>query len=195
MKRIILVFVFAISVGFSAFGQFDINRLAGGINVGYAVPLGDFKEYAKGGLTYNAVALYKLTDRVGVGVEYSSALTAAFDSNLSGVLGLNLYGLNSFLLKGVYKFTDGTLRPYVGAGVGVASVAEPDVSSNGNTTEGAKRFGLGANAELGVAIKNFVISYSYQLNGKSPKEPVFNSKVADLPVNYHKIAIGYIYNF
>ena len=142
---------------------------------------------------------YRIQDNIGVGVEYGAAITAAIspDSLQTGILGINLFGLNSYLAKGWYQFGDSdVIKPYASVGLGLSRVSEPDVTSGTNTiVEGQKRIGLGANFELGVNIKSFNLSYGFNVSGKAPKEPVFTAGVADLGVNYHRFGLGYIYNF
>lgn len=196
MKKLILSVVMLTFFFTSSQAQFEVEKLFGGANIAFAKPLGDFSDYAKGGFSYNVIAGYQLTENLGIGIEYGSAVTAAIDTTLeTGLFGLNAYGLQSFLAKGWYRFSTGTVRPYVGIGIGGARVSEPDITIGTDIVEGAKRIGFGANVELGLNIKGFNLSYSFNVSGKSPKEPVFNPNVADLSVNYHRFAAGYIYNF
>jgi len=202
MKKLIVSILMLTFFFTSSNAQFDIDKLFGGANLAYAKPVGEFSDYAKGGFSYNVLAGYQLTEKIGVGLEYGNAVTAALDTTLqSGLLGVNLYGLQSFLAKGWYRFTTGTVRPYVGLGIGGAQISEPDftftdaATNEEVTVEGASRVGLGANIELGINIKGFNLSYSYNISGKGPKEPVFNENIKDLNLNYHRFAAGYIYNF
>lgn len=201
MKKLILS-TFLLTLFFSATNaQFDVDKLFGGANLAFAKPVGEFSDYAKGGFSYNIMVGYQLTEKLGVGVEYGSAVTGAIDTTLeTGFFGLNAYGLQSFLAKGWYRFTTGTVRPYVGLGIGGAQIAEPDITvtdSSGQevTVDGASRVGFGANLELGLNIKGFNMSYSYNVGGKGPKEPVFNPNIKDLNLSYHRFALGYVYNF
>ena len=139
-----------------------------------------------------------MTEKLGVGLEYGEAFTVALDDSLSsGILGVNIFGLRSIQAKGWYRFATGNFRPYVAAGIGAAQVVEPDYPdiTTAATVPGEKRWGLGASLELGVNIQGFNLSYSFNVNGKGPKESNFNQNVADLAVNYHRFAAGYIYNF
>ena len=188
--------VLGISCTLSLSAQFDVDRLFGGATIGYANPTGDFEDFAKGGLTYTIVAGYKLTDHLGVGIEYGSAITGAIDTTLdSGIFGIETYGLNNYFLRGWYTFTEGSFAPYVSLGAGLSSVSEPDITSGTTTIEGASRTSFGADLELGVAIKNFNLSYSYVVGGRTPEETVFTSRDGDVGVSYHRFQIGYIYNF
>lgn len=196
MKKLIFTITFTFTLLTVGQAQFDIDNLFGGANIGYAKPLGAFSDYAKGGLTYNAVIGYKITENFSAGVEYSSAITAAIDTSLTtGILGVNIYGLTGYYAKAWYKFKEGTFQPYASVALGVANFEEPEITSGTSTIKGANRLGFGANAELGFTIKNFNVSYAFVLGGKAPKEPVFNTNIADVGITYHKFSLGYIYNF
>ncbi len=185
------IFVLSIGIGHA---QFDASNLFGGLTVGYAKPVGDFSDHAKGGLAWDIDLGYRLTEQLAVGVHYGAAVTAAISEG-SGVLGLENYALQSWLARGWYLLGTNKVKPFVGLGLGFSNVAEPDVTISGVTTEGAKRSGLGAMGELGLALGDFILSYSYHMCGKSPEDPVINGAPADLAVNYHRFAVGYLYNF
>jgi len=196
MKKLLCSVFFIVLFFHTSQAQFDAEKLFAGANVAFARPVGDFQEYAKGGFSYNVLVGYQLSDNFGAGIEYGSAATVALDDSLTtGILGINIFGLRSFLAKGWYRFGTDNFRPYVGLGVGLAQVAEPDFESATSTIKGDKRIGLGANVELGLNFNGFNLSYSFNVSGKGPKEPVFNENIADLNVNYHRFAAGYIYNF
>jgi hypothetical protein len=197
MKNLLFLLTFLTFFSTTSQAQIDIDNLFGGANAAYANPVGDFSTYAKGGFSYNLVVGYKIKENIGVGFEYGGALTAAIlpDSIQTGILGINLFGLESYLLKGWYQFGESeTFKPYASVGLGVAVVSEPEITT-GTSTIGEKRTGLGASLELGVVIKSFNISYSFNASGRTPKEPAFTQFAADLGVNYHRFGVGYIYNF
>ena len=77
MKKLTLLSVLFVLFISQIKAQFELEKLFGGVNIGYAKPIGTFTDYAKGGLTYNAVVGYKLTDNIYVGGEYASVLTVA----------------------------------------------------------------------------------------------------------------------
>lgn len=202
MKKLIVSILMLTFFFTSSNAQFDVDKLFGGANLAFAKPVGEFSDYAKGGFSYNVIAGYQLTEKLGVGIEYGNAVTAAIDTTLeNGIFGLSAFGLQSFLAKGWYRFSTGNVRPYVGVGIGAAQIAEPDItftdaSTNEEVTvEGAKRTGLGANVEIGLNIKGVNLSYSYNISGKGPKEPNFSPGIKDLNLNYHRFAVGYVYNF
>ncbi len=203
MKKLILSVAMLAFFFTSSHAQFDIEKLFGGANIAFVKPIGDFSDVANGGISVNLFGGYQLTDKLGVGLEYGEGITAGIerDSNgvdiTSGIFGAQLFSLRSIQAKSWYRFTTGTVRPYVGVGIGAAQVGEPDATDiNGDVTlAGAKRWGLGVSAELGISINGFSLSYSFNVNGKGPEEPVFNANIKDLSVNFHRFAAGYIYNF
>ncbi|MEZ4907057.1 MAG: outer membrane beta-barrel protein [Saprospiraceae bacterium] len=177
--------------------QFEIEKVFGGANLGYAKPVGAFNDYAKSGITYNIEAGYKFTDHLFAGVEYNSVLTAALGSEDNLFLDSKLLGVEAYYLKGWYTPLTGKFKPYVALAVGLAHYSEGDYTDgNGNiTTEGGKRLGLGGNLELGIALGGFNLSYSFNLSGKTAKEPVIYPDIESVNITYHRFAIGYLYNF
>ncbi len=200
MKKFLLSLVMALGFLASSQAQFDAENLFGGANIGYTRPIGDFSEFAKGGFYWNAEGGYKLMENLGVGLQIQSSIVGAIDSeDGSGLFGLNLYGLNSYMAKGWYTFTDSNVKPYGALGVGLARVAEPDFTvtdSDGNqsTVKGARSTGLASNVELGVSFKGFNISYNFNVGGKSPDQAIINGAEGGVWVLYHTFNIGYIYN-
>lgn len=193
MKTFLFTALFSLTLTFSAQAQFDFGRIFGGANLAYAKPIGEFSQFAAGGIAYNTVLGYKLTDHVNVGVEYGGALTLSVDD--TNDLEIYLYGLSNYLAKGWYSPLDGGFRPYVGVGLGLAKVSEPDVQIQNELTRGAERVGIGANIELGLNIKGFNLAYTFNRSGKVAKNPVFFENVSNLGVNYHRFGIGYVFNF
>jgi len=186
---VLLITLFAFS---SVKAQFSMDNLFAGANFGYAAPVGAFKDYANGGFTYNLFAGYKLNDNLRVGFEYNSAYTLAIGDE---ILDIKVLGLQGYNAKAWYTPLKGKFKPYAALALGVSKFSEPDITIGDVTTFGAKRFGLGANAEVGFAIAGLNISYAFNLAGKTPKEPVIYPSMEEVTVFYQKFAVGYIYNF
>ena len=198
MKRYSFIFLLVLGAFGTAQAQFDLDLLFGGASLGYAKPTGDFNNFAKGGFTYYGVLGYKLTDEFRVGGQYNSAVTASLDSTIStGILGVELYSLNSYLLKAWYTPTpDNAFKPYAALGFGLATVEEPTlIAADGSEFAGNKRTGLGLNIDLGVNIKGFDLNYSYNLNGATAEMLELSPAASDLSANFHRFAVGYVYNF
>ncbi len=196
MKKFIFAVIMFITFFSTASAQFDLEKLFVGGTIGYAKPIGDFSDYAKGGLTYTGEIGYSLNDNFAVGLGYTKTATVAIDTSLnSGLLGLNVYSLPSYYAKAWYTFMTGNFKPYAGLGLGFSQSGTPDVTVNGELIKGKKRGGLGAHLELGFVVSGFNLSYSFNMNAKTPKELNYNPKVQDLSVLYHRFNIGYRYSF
>lgn len=194
-KLLLTLFITLMSFGVTK-AQFDLSNFYGGVKVGFAKPIGKFSEFAKGGLSYNVEAGYKINENIGVGFEYARAVTAAIDTSASaGLININIFGLNSYFLKGWYTIPMGSFKPYAAVGLGVTRFKEPDFTINGNTTYGDTRYGAGGDIELGFVVKGFNLAYNFVYNGKSVKEPVYNDNVKNLSVAFHRFSIGYLYGF
>ncbi len=195
MKKLTLLTVFAVLFISQINAQFELEKLFGGVNIGYAKPIGKFTDYAKGGLTYNAVVGYKLTENVYVGGEYASVLTVALGNEENLFLDTKILGTQTYNLKAWYNFLTGKFKPYASLALGLSKFSEPDITVGTETTFGAKRLGFGANAEVGFVVGGFNLSYAFNYGGKTPKEPVIYTDMKSVNILYHKFSLGYIYNF
>lgn len=189
MKYFLLSTLFLFAFGTSSFSQFDINNIYGGANLGWASPMGKFKESANGGLTYNVEVGYKITEKLGVGIEYGTSLTVGFKD------GLDIYGMNEYLAKANYRFFNKKFSPYAAVGLGVASVSEPDITVGNDTTIGSRSLGLGTVVEAGLDIYGVILAYRFNYNGNISKDAVYDVANAGTPVILNQFVVGYIYKF
>lgn len=196
MKKILLIALLSFALANTSSAQFEFENIFGGATIGYAKPLGDFSEYAKGGFAYEGHLGYNLNDNLAVGIEYSATITAAIDpSGSTGLLGVNLYGLSNYFAKGWYYFLEDDFKPYAAVGLGASLFAEPDLTVNEEVFPGAKRTGFGGLGELGFFFNGFNLSYGFVYGGNTAKEPVYNDQIANKPIMYHRFMIGYTYRF
>ncbi len=194
MKRIFFSIITMLFILASAHAQFSAADLFGGANIGYSKPVKDIKDYAKAGVTFNIEAGYKVRENLGIGLMYQRAFTGGIDSDTLIVIdNITNYNLESFLIKGWYTLAEEEVKPYIGLAAGIARVSEPDVTTNTGTTEGTNRIGLGASLEVGILLRGFNVSYSFNLAGKTPENSVLRGG-GDINVLYHYFGIGYIYN-
>ncbi len=103
----LFLFIFIFSVKAQSKGDFF-----GGASLAYAKPTGDFSNFANGGLSYRTMVGVYLSEKLGVGLEYGGAITASLDnSGSSGIFGLELYGLSSYLAKTMVSFFHRNFSP------------------------------------------------------------------------------------
>lgn len=196
MRTFFLLLILTGLFGFSVKGQIEFHNVIFGASVGTAISSKSFNNSIKDGFAYNIVAGYSISHQLRAGIEYSGAYPGSTEArNQSGVNGLENYKLNSYMVKGWYKITTWTVTPYVGIGLGLATLKEPNTFINEIEYKGGSRSGFAASGEIGISYGQLILSYSYILNGKTPKETFLNSAYADKSVNMQRITIGFIYNF
>ena len=117
MKRILLVLFTLVTFSAKAqeFKPFKVN-----LSLGFAKPL---TGSASGGFLFAVEPKYGLSDNIDVGVRLESALVARGVTVNGNTTTGDIAGLTSALLTGNYLISTGSFRPFVGAGVGVFSVA------------------------------------------------------------------------
>jgi len=157
MRKIILLFSFLLSVVVLVEAQ-DFKKFKVGIGVGYGAPSdGD------GGVILYLEPMYRVTDQIAVGLRIESA--AFVGQPISGTpYKIAAFGVGSYTATGQYYFGNGTFRPFVGAGVGMYSLAA--VSSDfgsGNVTIGAAATVFGFYPRIGFDLGHFNLLVDYNL--------------------------------
>ena len=166
------------------------NAIAFGGDFGWANALGEFANSGSGGLNISGHIKYGLSDKLQVGGEYNASFLVALDDGSNNSLSVSLWGVSNYSAKVWYTFFDKKVSPYVSAGLGLSQVGEPDV----NDIEGATRFGFDASGEVGLKLGYFYLAYRIHGGARSPKEPVFFTGIANLPVTTQNFAIGLRYS-
>lgn len=137
-----------------------------GIGIGYAVPgAGDG---AGGGFLMYLEPAYRATDQVAVGLRLEGAFTAR---GVEGVGNNDIEGdassVVSYSLNGQYYFNNNNVRPFIGAGVGLFSMAATEFNSAGNNNIEAEDVGaetrFGFYPRLGVDAGHFNLTLDYNI--------------------------------
>jgi outer membrane protein W len=172
IHRISVLFCFLIALSASAqeFKPFKVN-----ISLGYAAPVGTG---ASGGVLISLEPKYGLSDAIDLGLRLETAVVAqsvnvsGSGSNANGTAQVKAFG--SYLLTGNYLFSTNNFRPYLGAGLGLYSVAGTDVTIV-NGTAGGQNVAVQASSIFGGMIRagfkashfNFGVEYNLVPNTKS----------------------------
>lgn len=168
MKK--LLFILAIVVATASIANAQDKKWNIGFGAGMASPMGsDFKRVAKVGADYYVNCTYNFTPKMSAGIEYNGAglIGASFSEGTENVEA-GTTSVSSYLVKGVYYFTESAVRPYGAISTGIYSISQGSVSAAGANTgislaEDKSNFGFGA--ELGLKIKWFNLSVAYQNAG------------------------------
>ena len=187
MKKVLLIAAVALFSISAANAQFRA-----GFGLGYAIPSGDIADFTSGGLTFNIEGAYAVTENIDAGI------LLQFD----GLIGADIEGTNtsagalaigSYLENGKYYFTTEGFRPYVGLGLGLASVSaggsEVSVETGGVTTTvtsaDVSESGFAFRPALGFQYGILHMNAAYLSAGK-----VGEASVADITIN-----LGLLFTF
>lgn len=187
MKKLLLVL--AVVVATASFANAQDKKWNIGFGAGMSSPMGsDFKEIAKVGADYYVNCTYNFTPKLSAGIEYNGAgLVGASSSDLGVTVDAGTTSVSSYLVKGVYYFTESTVRPYGAISTGMYSISQGSFSVGGIDTglSGEDKTNFGFGAELGLKIKWFNLSVGYQNAGK----------VGDLSIAYMQYNLGFNIGF
>lgn len=187
-NQLAILFVFCLTSTLS-FGQ-DFKPFKVGVGLGYATP-GSTGSGAGGGLLFYVEPAYRASDRVLIGLRLESAVIArgingVGQDDVSGDAAYNL----SYTLNGQYYFNDNYVRPFVGAGFGLFSLAAVDFNTaSGNTisaNEVAAETRFGFYPRIGVDAGHFNLSLDYNI---IPKTDIPN--VGNVQNSYLGIRAGF----
>lgn len=163
MKKSMIVLSVLLVTASIGYAQ-DFKPFKVGVGLGYAVP--GAGEGAGAGLLMYLEPAYRATDFVSVGLRIESA---AFARGVEGVGANDVKGdassQVSYTLNGQYYFNDNYVRPFVGAGLGLFSLAavkfntagsDPDANDVGAET----RFGFYPRVGLDAGHFNLTLDYN-----------------------------------
>lgn len=176
MKRILIVLLINSLLSHFAVAQeykpFKVN-----LALGFAKPIGN---NASGGLSFAVEPKYALTNRLEAGLKLSMAIMArkvAFD-NINSTSELKAVG--SALVTGNYFLKDAGFRPFIGAGIGVFSLAQTELTISRGGQEQSKTIIAGGNKfggliRAGFKTGHFQLSLDYNHIPNTIGVAVFNS--------------------
>lgn len=135
----------------------DFKKFKAGIGIGYGLP-----SDGEGGILVYIEPMYRLKDNIAVGLRLESA--AFLGQPISGTsYTTSAFGIGSYTASGQYYFGSGTFRPFVGAGLGLYSLAavSSDIGgSNAQLTAAASVFGFYPRIGFDLGHFNLLIDYN-----------------------------------
>ena len=171
MKKCALIAFVCILASTHSYSQYDqdysreFKPFKVGLGIGYAVP--GAGEGAGGGLLLYLEPAYRATDQVAVGLRLEGAFMVR---GVEGVADQDVEGdatsVASYTLNGQYYFSNENVRPFIGAGVGLFSLAAAKFNTNANSDPdlndiGAEtRFGFYPRIGIDAGHFNLVLDYN-----------------------------------
>lgn len=178
MKKLLLsVLGVLLFVGVSSAQEFKPFKL--GLGIGYASP-GE----GGGGILIDFEPAYRINDAIAVGLRIESAVMAKVSPDGSEA---KASGNASYTVNGQYYFSNNTVRPYAGMGVGIFNIASISTDTQSGEVGGGTEIGF--YPRVGVDIGHFNINIDYNLISASEGLNTAGEKV-DIKNSYIGIRIG-----
>ena len=167
MKTYLALLFCGLLISFSSADAQDFKPFKVGIGLGFAAP-GNTGAGAGGGALFYIEPAYRATDNVSVGLRLESAIIArgvegVGDDDVKGDASSNV----SYTLNTQYYFNDRYVRPFIGAGAGLFSLAAVKFNSTGSNSidadevESETRFGFYPRIGIDAGHFNFTIDYNF----------------------------------
>lgn len=170
------ILLFAVAANAQDFKPFKLS-----IGLGYAV-LSD----GGGGILFEVEPAYRLSDEIALGLRLGSAVMAkAIGENEASASGQASYTVNA-----QYYLSNNTFRPYIGAGVGIFSIASAAVSGTGSSTAVAGESKIGFYPRIGFDLGHFNVNIDYNLVSASDAQDFNSGETIEVKNSYIGIRIG-----
>lgn len=172
MKKIALLAVASVLTLAVAHAQYDedysreFKPFKVGIGIGYAVP--GAGEGAGGGFLMYLEPAYRATDQVLVGLRLEGAfMVRGLHGTGNDDIGGDATSVASYTLNSHYYFNNNDVRPFVGAGVGLYSLAAAKFDTSDNNDPGLNDIGsetrFGFYPKIGIDAKHFNLTLDYNI--------------------------------
>jgi hypothetical protein len=175
MKKSMLLAIVLLTTA-HVFGQEGTDRIFKpfkvDVSAGFALPLSGGNG-AKGGLLFAVEPKYAVAEQFAIGIRFEGAIMArAVIDNGTEVIG-EAQANGSYLLTGDYYFNNNNFRPFLGAGVGLFSVAGAAVNSSNPVQEEDvyTENNFGAMIRGGFEAGHFRFGIEYNIAGKTSFSP------------------------
>lgn len=157
MKRVLPILAVVMLASVASQAQ-EYKAFKVGIGLGYGVP-----SEGSGGVLLYLEPMYRVTDQIGVGLRLESA--AFLGQPISGTpYTTSAFGVGSYTLNGQYYFGNSTFRPFVGAGLGMFTLAAASADIAGSSVSiGAAATVFGFYPRVGFDMGHFNLSIDYNI--------------------------------
>jgi Outer membrane protein beta-barrel domain len=161
MKKISIVLCLVLVAASASYAQ-ELKKFRVGIGLGYASAGGNG---SSGGVLFAVEPSYRIQDNLSVGLRMESALiTRGFSGTVTAGTSFDVAAIGSYTLNGQYYFGESSFRPFVGAGLGIYSLAAVKVTAggaSGNAVAAESKFGF--YPRVGFDYGHFNLSIDYNL--------------------------------
>ena len=186
MKKSIIISILGLLMVSAANAQ-EFKKFRVGIGTGYAIPSGSG---SKGGVLLYVEPGYRITDQLLVNLRMEIAVMARGTAeDLSTAETIDVSASGSYTANGQYYLKPSGFRPFVGAGLGIYSIAAAAVTAD-EASVGGSQAKFGFYPRVGFDAGHFQLSIDYNIVGKTTVEDILNGGNTEFKNNYIGIRIG-----
>lgn len=163
MKKFTCVLALALLASTFTYAQ-EYKKFKVGVGLGYAMASGSG---SSGGVLFTLEPAYRLQDNLSIGLRMESAVIVRGFSQSTTSASISAAAIGSYTLNGQYYFGSTSFRPFVGAGVGMFSLAavSESVSSGGSSASIAiaAESKIGFYPRVGFDYRHFNMAIDYNI--------------------------------
>jgi hypothetical protein len=187
MKKLSMLFALVMLISVAANAQ-EFKKFRWNLGLGYAIPSGTG---AKGGVLVHSEPGYRVSDQLLVGLRMEFAgMVRGYSEGIESDIDVSFAG--SYALTGQYYFNNNGFRPFVGAGVGIFSLASVSAltTEDGDVYAGASGSKIGFFPRVGFDAGHFNLALEYNLVGNSKLESLSGAESITSKNSYMSIKFG-----
>ena len=163
MKKLFTLITLSLIMAVAVSAQ-DYKAFRVGLGLGYALGSGSG---SSGGVLIAVEPSYRLSDNLSLGLRWeTAAITRGSTGTISPTTTIDVAAIGSFTLNGQYYLGGGesSFRPFVGAGLGLFSLAAVNVNSSGTVgTAAVAESTFGFYPRAGFDLGHFNITLDYNI--------------------------------
>jgi hypothetical protein len=182
MKKILVVLSLVIVAVSASYAQ-EYKKFRVGLGLGYALAGGNG---SSGGVLIALEPSYRIQDNLSLGLRLETALlTRGFSQAVPSTVSIDVAAIGSYTVNGQYYFGEGAFRPFLGAGLGLYSLAAIKATQDGiNSDVAVSESKFGFYPRAGFDYGHFNVSIDYNL------VPATTITGGEFTNNYFGIRIG-----
>jgi hypothetical protein len=170
MKNVLAILILSSTISLTSKAQdaVQLKPFKVDLSIGYAIPGG---EGTKGGIILALEPKYAVIPNLAVGFRMEGAIIAKFSGydEDGNAMNTKVKAAGSYLATSDYYFSNNySLRPFVGAGAGIFSLAGIEVNSSSENISGGSKFG--GMVRGGIEAGHFRLGLEYNIVPKTTFE-------------------------
>jgi hypothetical protein len=184
MKKNVMIACLVLVAASVSYAQ-EYKKFKVGVGIGYAMGSG---EGSSGGVLITVEPAYRIKDNLSIGLRMeSAAVTRGLSTSVAGA-SFDVAAIGSYTLNGQYYLGQGSsFRPFVGAGLGIYSLAAVTVTGNSMLSNAAAESSFGFYPRVGFDYGHFNLALDYNF------VPATKAGTGEFKNNYLGFRVGFFF--